>query len=91
MFSLILQMNETKMLLLLLLLKTLWLLLLYVAHLLLFSLISNIDFDLAGERDRDDQHLHVQDREHHGLHLDHQAGLQEHLLAGVQVRSKECR
>ena len=44
------------------------------------------NIDGAGERDGDDKHLQVQDGEHHGLHLSHQAGLQEHLLAGVQVR-----
>ena len=44
------------------------------------------NIDGAGERDGDDKHLQVQDGEHHGLHLSHQAGLQEHLLAGVQVK-----
>ena len=47
---------------------------------------ESFNIDGAGERDGDDKHLQVQDGEHDRLHLSHQAGLQEHLLAGVQVR-----
>ena len=38
-----------------------------------------------GERDGDDEHVHVQDGEHHGLQVGDEARLQGHLLAGVQV------